>query len=124
MDEKKPLAKPQAGQHLLADLFEINHPQLADPAFIEQLCQDSLATLSLTLRQATDIQHFEHGGYGGVKIFDNAQISFHVQPAHHYVTLDIIIYSYTNPELVLGVWATTLKPQMIRKTTITRGLHS
>ena len=124
MDEKKPLAKPQAGQHLLADLFEINHPQLADPVFIEQLCQDSLATLPLTLRQATDIQYFEHGGYAGIKIFDNAQISFHVQPAHQYIALDIIIYSCVNPELILEVWVTTLEPHMMRKTTITRGLHS
>ncbi len=118
--------KPEAivqGQHLLADMFGIEDNKLNDLSFFTNL-----------LKKLADVAHFtpanephitQNGsGCSGFLLMKDFHISFHTFPEAGYLAIDIFVGNAQDPEQVFSILMETFVPQMVRKTTIARGLQN
>ena len=111
------------GQHMLADLFGVDEARLKDQTLFTGLLQEMASLLRTTPLGDPQISRTD-AGLTGFLLLKDSHVSFHAYPDANYLAIDI----FTNDIDLLEQCAERLSeifaPQMIRKTTITRGLQS
>ena len=113
----------QQGQHLLADMFGVEDARLSDPAFFAELLKELATSAQLTPLGEAQVCHNGQGGCNGFLLLKDAHISLHTFPKAHYLALDIFVSGENDPEDIFNHFAEKFTSQMVRKTTITRGLQ-
>lgn len=110
-------------QQILADMFSIDKERLSDPAALINLMQNAAQIANLTLSDPS-IAHYQDG-YGIFAFFkeNNGYISVHANPERNFLALDVLL-SRADIEQLFAVFYRNLRPGMIRKTTLPRGLHA
>lgn len=110
-------------QHMLADLFGVDEARLKDQTLLAGLLKEIASLLRSTAIGDPQVTRTD-SGFNGFILLKDSHISFHAYPDANYLAIDI----FTNDEKLLEQCAAHLMdvfaPQMIRKTTITRGLQS
>lgn len=111
------------GQHLLADLFGVEDEKLNDPTYFAGLLKEVAAVARLSLAADPHVIATANGCHGFL-LLNHAHISVYAVPAAQYLALDIFIYGSEDPETMFNAVKEAFASQMVRKTTITRGLQS
>lgn len=110
-------------QHLLIDLFGVAKDKLTDQDFFLQLLKDTTILVGLSLLSEPILKRLPSGAFTGVLLFDSGHLCFHTQPEASHLAIDILLQNEIEPEKIFALWAKNFSPEMLRKTTITRGLH-
>lgn len=111
-------------QQILADMFSIDKERLNNPTSLTDLMQKAAQTANLTLSEPV-IKH-SHDSYSIFAFFKDmtGHICVYANPESNFLALDILLFSRIDIEQLFAVFHRALSPNMIRKTTLPRGLHS
>ncbi|KAF0247559.1 MAG: hypothetical protein FD167_3038 [bacterium] len=109
-------------QHLLVDLFGISKDKLSNQDFFLQLLKDTVNS-QLSLLSDPILKNLPSGGYTGVLLFETGHLCFRAHPEANHLAIDVFLQDEIDPEKIFALWAKNFSPEMIRKTTITRGLY-
>src|SRR5688572_10142545 len=112
------------GEHLLADLFGVEDPNLTDSNHILALFEESASDAGLPSSGQSRIfpcagENFT--GYIHLKE-SNSHISFNAFPDQQYLTIDILVFGNADPEKLFSLLLERFSAVMVRKTIINRGL--
>ena len=79
------------GQHVILDLYGINHAKLTNPALIESIMQNVATELKATVLQS-HLHHFgEDLGVTGVLLLAESHMSIHTWPEAGFTAIDIFM---------------------------------
>lgn len=110
-------------QHLLADLFGIEKTLLSDQNIFLTLLKDSAIKLSYPTTTEITLSTLPEGGYAYSLILPIGHISFRSHPEANYLAIDIFLQNQLDPEEIFALWAKNFSANLIRKTSISRGLY-
>jgi S-adenosylmethionine decarboxylase len=113
------------GQHLLADLFGVEGGKLKDPALIVKLLKESAIAANLKPSGEPFLGQFGHDNCtGSIYLEDSrSRVCFTSYPDSNYLAIDIFISGDSDCEKMFSLLIETFAPQMVRKTTISRGIQ-
>ncbi|MCS6883903.1 MAG: S-adenosylmethionine decarboxylase [Acidobacteriota bacterium] len=111
-------------QHIMADLISITHPEIVhDATKLLELVLQTLQQAGCVVAEPT-IRKYQ-GGTSIMAFFEipRGHISIHAEPDNHFVAVDFFVFGHNEIEQTIAVLCSILKPRIIRKTTLPRGLH-
>jgi S-adenosylmethionine decarboxylase len=111
------------GQHLIADMFGVDDEKLKDPAFFSRLLKEVATVARLTINGDAQITATAEGCHGFLML-DKAHITIFSVAAAGYLAIDIFLYGNSEPDAMFAAVKAAFPSQMVRQTTITRGLQN
>ena len=109
------------GQHLLADLYEVDSDRLIDAGMLSH-CLDEAARRSGMHPIGPPVLHrFEGGGLTGYLLLSESHIALHTYPEHQYIALDVFSCGSADSKAALSVFLAALEPGREHLTTAPRG---
>lgn len=111
------------GQHMLVDMFGVVDTQITDASFFVDLLKEMATHTGLTPLAPVQVECQEDSCHAALLLPD-IHITFHAYYTQQYLAVDIYMFGQYEPETLFNIVTRRVSSQMIRKTTITRGLQS
>jgi S-adenosylmethionine/arginine decarboxylase-like enzyme len=109
-------------QHLLVDFFGVAKDKLLDLNFFLELLKET-SNLEQNILSEPLLHRLPSGIHSGMILFNTGHLCFRSYPDAKHLAIDVLLESQTDIEKIFALWAKNFSPEMIRKTTITRGLY-
>ncbi|MGL4675675.1 MAG: adenosylmethionine decarboxylase [Wohlfahrtiimonas sp.] len=109
------------GQHVILDLYGINHAQLTDPELIESMMLNVADELNATVLQS-HLHHFgEDLGVTGVLLLAESHMSIHTWPEAGFAAIDIFMCGDKNMDQAIQLFIQAFAPTQHDVKIIQRG---
>src|SRR4051812_41781935 len=109
------------GQHLLADLYDVDAERLVDLDLLADVLLASARRAGLTPIGPPVLHRFDGGGLTGYLLLSESHIALHTYPEHRYLALDIFSCGASEPHAALEVFLAALSPGRERVSIVPRG---
>ena len=104
------------GQHLIADLYEIDPEVLKSEKDLMNVFKTALDKSSFNvIKNCSHKFPGDNSGVTGIFLLSESHASFHSYPENSFLAIDIFSCSNTNPEDVLDIICEALKPKNVKK---------
>jgi len=110
------------GQHLFADLYEIEAALLRDEPTLMQVFRSALERSGFSILNQVS-HHFPTGGQGvsGIFLLATSHATFHTFPERVYMAIDVFSCGGADPGAVLVLLKDALSPQRVHSKIVERG---
>lgn len=110
------------GNHLIADFYGVEASLLQNERKLMRLLHTALEQARFTIINCVSHKFADLGaGVTGVFLLSESHAAFHTYPEFGYMSFDVFSCGKSEPEQVLKLISSILKPQTTKITTILRG---